>query len=184
MIRSLENLLLWLPWPVVTIAMMLLALRTMGLQVAIFTYIGMILIGLFALWDAGIQTLTLTSVSILISVVLGIPVGILTSRSDRFDALLRPVLDTMQIMPAFGYLIPVVLFFGIARVPGVIATVIYALLPMIRLTNAGIRQVDHAAIEAATAFGSTSRQVLFNVQIPLALKAIIAGLDQTIYDGI
>lgn len=177
---GIENMLLWLPWPVVIVVIGAIALRTTGLRMALFSIAGMFLIGLFGLWDAGMQTLVLTGVSILISVLLGIPLGIWAARSERVEGIIRPILDTMQTMPAFVYLIPIVLFFGVARVPGVIATVIYALPPMVRLTSSGIRQVDPAAVEAALMFGSTPRQLLTKVQIPLAVKAIVAGLNQTI----
>ncbi|MCB0223303.1 MAG: ABC transporter permease subunit, partial [Anaerolineae bacterium] len=136
--------------------------------------------GFMGLWDEGMLTLALMAVSVVIALLIGIPLGILAARSDRFEAALRPLLDVMQTLPAFVYLIPVLLFFGIARVPSVIATVIYALPPAIRLTNLGIRQVTPSAVEAARAFGSTPRQTLFKVQIPLAMPTIIAGVNQTI----
>lgn len=179
-IRQIEIFLLWLPWPVVVIATFLLGQRAAGLRVALFSALAMLFIGLMGLWDAGMLTLALMIVSVAIALLIGIPLGILAARSDKSEAILRPLLDVMQTLPAFVYLIPVLLFFGIARVPSVIATVIYALPPAIRLTNLGIRQVAPAATEAARAFGSTSQQILFKVQIPLAMPTIITGVNQTI----
>ncbi len=179
-IRLLENILLWFPWPVIIVASFLLGHRASGLRVGLFSSLGLLFMGIIGLWDESMQTLALMGVSVTISLLIGLPLGILAARSDRFEAFLRPILDAMQTMPAFVYLIPVLLFFGIARVPSVIATVIYALPPAIRLTNLGIRQVSLTAIEAARAFGSTSWQLLTKVQIPLAMPAIIAGVNQTI----
>ena len=111
---------------------------------------------------------------------IGVPLGIASGLSKRFESFLRPILDIMQTMPAFVYLIPVVLFFGIARVPSVIATLIYALPPAIRYTSLGIKQVSQASLEAAKSFGSTPRQMLFKIRLPLALPAVMAGVNQTI----
>ena len=179
-IRYLENLLLWLPWPITVIAAFLLGQAAGGLRVALFSALGLLFMGVVGLWDESMQTLALMGVSVVISLVIGIPLGILAARHDKFEIGLRPLLDAMQTMPAFVYLIPVLLFFGIARVPSVVATVIYALPPAIRLTNLGIRRVSPAAVEAARAFGSTSGQILIKVQLPLALPAIITGVNQTI----
>ena len=125
-------------------------------------------------------TLAMVLSSVVVCVILGIPLGILASRSDRFSTGVRPVLDVMQTTPSFVYLVPVVILFSIGTVPGIIATVIFAMPPLIRLTNLGIRQVQGDAIEAATAFGSTPQQILFKVQLPLAMPTIMAGLNQTI----
>ncbi|MCB0212301.1 MAG: ABC transporter permease subunit [Anaerolineae bacterium] len=179
-IRQIEGVLLWLPWPVVVLTAFLLGQRAVGLRVALFSAFAMLFMGFMGLWDEGMLTLALMAVSVVIALLIGIPLGVLAARSDKFEAGLRPLLDIMQTLPAFVYLIPVLLFFGIARVPSVIATVIYALPPAIRLTNLGIRQVSPSAVEAARAFGSTGRQTLFKVQIPLALPTIIAGVNQTI----
>jgi glycine betaine/proline transport system permease protein len=179
-IRAIENFLLWLPWPVILAALFLLAQKVGGFRLALFSTLGLLFMGLVSLWDESMQTLALMGVSVFIALLIGIPLGILAARYNKVEATLRPILDAMQTMPAFVYLIPVVLFFGIARVPGVVATVIYALPPAIRMTNLGIRQVAPATIEAARAFGSTERQILFKVQIPLAMPAIIVGINQTI----
>lgn len=179
-IRIFETFLLWLPWQVVIIATFLMGHRAAGLRVGLFSAAALIFLGITGLWNEGMQTLALMGVSVTIALAIGVPLGIIAARNDKFEAGLRPILDAMQTMPAFVYLIPVVLFFGIARVPSVVATVIYALPPAIRLTNLGIRQVSPSAVEAARAFGSTSRQILFKVQIPLAMSTIITGVNQTI----
>jgi glycine betaine/proline transport system permease protein len=125
-------------------------------------------------------TLAMVTVCTVFAVALGLPVGILTARSDRVQSIVNPVLDVMQTLPSFVYLIPVVVIFGIGKVPGMIAVVIYAVPPMIRLTNLGIRLVDPEVTEAADAFGSSARQKLLNVQLPLALPTIMTGVNQTI----
>lgn len=179
-LRALERALLWFPWPVVVLSLTLLAYHLAGWRVAFLTLLCVVLLGLLGLWDASMQTLALMLISVLVSLLIGIPLGIVASQSDRFERLVRPLLDAMQTMPAFVYLIPVLLFFGVARVPSVVATVIYAVPPALRLTNLGIRQVSAETIEAARAFGSTPRQILLKVQLPLALPAIMAGVNQTI----
>ena len=138
------------------------------------------LIGYFGMWEDTMKTISMIFVCTLLSIVIGIPIGILMSRSDRMQGVISPILDVMQTMPSFVYLIPVVMLLGIGKVPGLIAVVIYAIPPMIRLTNLGIRLVDKEILEAADAFGSSSWQKLKNVQIPLALPTIMAGINQTI----
>ena len=179
-LNNLEDFLLWLPWWSMLALIMLLAWRLASARVAIFTGAAMYFIGMLGLWELSMATLALIATAVLISVALGIPVGILCARSDRVDGIVRPVLDVMQTMPAFVYLIPALMFFGIGRVPGVMATVIFALPPSVRLTNLGIRQVPAELVEAAHAFGSTSAQLLFKVQLPLAMPSIMAGINQTI----
>jgi glycine betaine/proline transport system permease protein len=137
-------------------------------------------IGLVGLWQDTMVTLAIVTVSTLIAILIGLPIGIVMARSDRVQRVVNPVLDVMQTMPSFVYLIPVVVIFGIGKVPGLIAVVIYAVPPMIRLTNLGIRLVDRDVLEAADAFGSSPGQKLWNVQIPLALPTIMAGINQTI----
>lgn len=137
------------------------------------------LVGALGLWDKLMQTLALMLVSTLISVLIGIPLGILAARSDRLRAILLPMLDIMQTMPSFVYLIPVLMLFGLGKVPAIFATVIYASPPLIRLTDLGIRQVDREVMEAVTAFGANRWQQLFGVQLPLALPSIMAGINQT-----
>jgi glycine betaine/proline transport system permease protein len=179
-LNSLEWFLLWLPWWSVLALIALMAWRLASTRVAIFTVAAMYFIGMLDLWDLCMSTLALIATAVLISVVLGIPTGILCARSDRVDNIVRPVLDVMQTMPAFVYLIPALMFFGIGKVPGVMATVIFALPPAVRLTNLGIRQVPTELVEAAHTFGSTSLQLLLKVQLPLAMPSIMAGINQTI----
>lgn len=138
------------------------------------------LIGLMGLWSLMYETLSIVLASVVISLLIGFPVGILISGSERANVIVRPILDTMQTMPVFVYLIPAVLFFGLGKAPAVIATTIYAVVPMIRLTSHGIRQVDPEVVEAAKSFGSTKMQALFKVQIPQALPTILTGVNQTL----
>jgi len=179
-LRWAENVLLTTPWIVVIAVFTLLGYLLSGVRLAVVCGASLFLIGLFGVWTPSIQTLALMLVSVMFSVLIGLPLGILAAYSDRFDKFLRPILDGMQTMPTFVYLIPVLLFFGIARVPAVVATLIYAVPPMIRLTNLGIRGVQPSAIEAARAFGSTRSQMLFKVQLPLALPSVMTGVNQTI----
>ena len=179
-LNGIEDFLLWLPWWSTLVLITLLAWRLASVRVAIFTAAAMYFIGTFGLWDLCMSTLALIATAVLISVALGVPAGILAARSDRIDNIVRPVLDVMQTMPAFVYLIPALMFFGIGTVPGVMATVIFALPPAVRLTNLGIRQVPKDLVEAAHTFGSTQSQLLFKVQLPLAMPSIMAGINQTI----
>ena len=179
-LNGIEDFLLWLPWWSTLVLITLLAWRLASVRVAIFTAAAMYFIGTFGLWDLCMSTLALIATAVLISVALGVPAGILAARSDRIDNIVRPVLDVMQTMPAFVYLIPALMFFGIGTVPGVMATVIFALPPSVRLTNLGIRQVPKDLVEAAHTFGSTQSQLLFKVQLPLAMPSIMAGINQTI----
>ena len=148
--------------------------------VGIFTLIGLFLILSMGLWEATIETLALVITAVLIALIIGIPIGIWASKSDTVERIVRPILDFMQTLPAFVYLIPAVLFFRLGEVPGVIATLIFSLPPAVRLTNLGIRQVPVNVREAAIAFGSTNRQMLFKVELPTALPTILAGVNQTI----
>jgi glycine betaine/proline transport system permease protein len=179
-IRGVENIFLWLPWPLTILLFTLLGYKLGGTRLAVLSAVCLLIMGLLGLWVESMQTLALMVISVLIALIIGIPLGILSARNERVEAALRPLLDAMQTMPAFVYLIPVLLFFGIGRVPAVIATVIYALPPAIRLTAAGIRQVPAETVEAAVSFGSTESQKLTKVQLPLALPSILAGVNQTI----
>jgi ABC-type proline/glycine betaine transport system permease subunit len=138
------------------------------------------LIGLIGFWPLMISTLSIVITAVILSVVLGFPLGLLLSLSERANLIMRPVLDTMQTMPVFVYLIPAMLLFGLGRVPAVMATVIYAIVPIIRLTNLGIRQVNPEIVEASRSFGATTIQTLIKVQIPQAFTTIMAGLNQTL----
>ncbi|HBR98246.1 MAG TPA: ABC transporter permease [Gammaproteobacteria bacterium] len=178
---GLEKLLLATPWPIVILLLAAIAwLGSRSLRVVAGVVICMLAIGFFGMWEDTMRTLSMITVCTLLSVALGLPLGILMARSDRARAVLTPVLDVMQTMPSFVYLIPVVMLLGIGKVPGALAVVIYAIAPMIRLTNLGIRQVDPAVLEAADAFGATAWQKLRQVQLPLALPSIFAGINQTI----
>lgn len=160
--------------------LVLFAWRFSSRMVALFSLLGLLLIDNLGYWEHTMFTLSLVLTSALISLVLGIPLGIFSARSRIINQLVTPVLDFMQTMPAFVYLLPAVFFFGIGEVPGVIASVIFAMPPVIRLTTLGIRQVPSELIEAADAFGSTPNQKLFKVQLPLAKPTIMAGINQTI----
>ena len=168
------------PFFVFIIIVALIALRISGVKNAIFSIVGLLVINYTNLWPEAMATLALVSTAALIALVIGVPVGIGMAKYDKLDEIIRPVLDFMQTMPAFVYLIPAVFFFGIGVVPGAVATIIFAMPPIIRLTNLGIRQVPEEVIEASKAFGATSSQMLFKVQIPLAMPTISAGLNQTI----
>ena len=177
----LENLLLATPWPIILIVVGVLAwLGSRSLKIVIGSVLSFIAIGYFGMWEDTMSTLAIVSVATLVCFVLGIPLGILMARSDRAQTIVTPVLDIMQTIPAFVYLIPVVMLLGIGKVPGLIAVCIYAIPPIVRLTNLGIRLVEKEALEAADAFGASYRQRLFGVQIPLALPNIFAGVNQTI----
>jgi glycine betaine/proline transport system permease protein len=179
-IRAIEKFLLSLHWGIVIGAFALFGWWLGKWKLALGCALGFFLFGLLDLWEQSMQTLALMMFSVLLSLLIGIPLGILAALNPRFEKFLRPILDTMQTMPAFVYLIPVVLFFGVARVPATIATIIYAIPPAIRLTALGIQEVQLTAIEASRAFGSTKLQTLFKVQLPLALPTIMAGVNQTI----
>lgn len=151
-----------------------------GGRVAIGAVLSMIFVGLIGAWDEAMTTLSLVLTSVFFCVLIGVPVGIWLARSDRAQSALRPFLDAMQTLPAFVYLVPIVMLFGIGNVPGVVVTIIFALPPLIRLTNLGIRQVPGDVIEAANSFGASPRQLLFKVQLPLAMRTIMAGVNQTL----
>jgi glycine betaine/proline transport system permease protein len=179
-LRRVENFLLWLPWPVVILAVFLIAERVQGIRLALIMLFCLLPMGLFGLWAESIQTLALMVIAVIFALMIGIPLGIWSANNDLVEKILRPILDAMQTMPAFVYLIPVLLFFGVARVPSIIATVIYALPPAIRLTNLGLRTVSEDVLEAAVAFGTTKKQLLRKVKLPLALPTIMVGVNQTI----
>ena len=176
----LEGWLQSLPWWLAIGVVALTAYRIVGSSFSAVAVALMLAVAVLGIFELAMSTLALVIVATLLCVLLGVPAGILAARNDRFDAVLRPVLDLMQTMPSFVYLIPMLMLFGLGKVPAILATVIYAVPPIIRLTNLGIRQVDSSVIEAARAFGSTPNQLLFKVQIPLAMPTVMAGLNQTI----
>lgn len=180
LVRALETFLLALPWPAVVIALGFGAWRSGGRNLALFGVLALLFLGALGLWQPTLLTVALMGASVLIALGVGFPLGIAAAKSPRLFAVLRPVLDAMQTLPAFVYLIPVLLFFGVARAPSVIATVIYALPPIVRLTATGILQTPAASAEAADAFGASAWQKLRKIELPLALPAIQAGVNQTI----
>jgi len=167
------------PW-VVIIAIALLAWKFSGVKLAIFTVVSLTFVGLLGLWQDTMTTFAMVLSAVIFCAVVGIPLGIASGRNDRFQAGLRPILDAMQTTPAFVYLVPIVMLFSVGNVAGVLATIVFALPPIIRLTSLGIRQVHPELVEAAQAFGATRWQVLRRVQVPLAMPTILAGLNQTI----
>ncbi|MFN7169406.1 MAG: ABC transporter permease [Pannonibacter sp.] len=176
-----ERFLTRTPWPLIILLIAAIAwLASRNWKIVAGCVATLLLIGYFDMWEDTMKTVSMIFVCTVISIIVGIPIGIAMSRSDRLQSMINPVLDVMQTMPSFVYLIPVVMLLGIGKVPGLIAVVIYALPPMIRLTNLGIRLVDRDVLEAADAFGSSSWQKLRNVQMPLALPTIMAGINQTI----
>ncbi|WP_020402542.1 ABC transporter permease [Gracilimonas tropica] len=177
---GIENVLLF-PHPILMIILLsALAWYVSGKGVGIFTVIGLFVVEGMDMWEGTMETLALIITAVFIALLVGIPLGIWASKNSTVEKITRPVLDFMQTMPAFVYLIPAVLFFGLGEVPGIIATLIFAMPPAVRLTNLGIRQVPEEIREAALAFGSDSRQMLFKVELPVALPTILAGVNQTI----
>jgi glycine betaine/proline transport system permease protein len=175
-----QSFLLWLH-PFAFLALLLLiAWRIAGWRVAVFSVIAMVFVGFLGVWDLAMTTLAMVLSAVAFCAAVGIPLGIIAARSNAFEAGLRPVLDIMQTTPIFVYLVPVAMLFSIGTVSGVIATIVFALPPIVRLTNLGIRQVQREVVEAAYAFGATPWQVLKDVQVPLALRTIMAGLNQTL----
>jgi glycine betaine/proline transport system permease protein len=169
-----------LPPVVVILLFVIAAWRFSGKKIAAFTIATFLLVGYLGLWQETMTTLAMVISSVFFCAIVGIPLGILSGRSDRFEVLLRPALDAMQTIPPFVYLVPVVMLFSIGTVSGILATIVFALPPIVRLTSLGIRQVHPELIEAALAFGATPWQVLRKVQFPLALPSIMAGLNQTL----
>lgn len=176
-----EKLVVATPWPLMILilaALVYAGARTWGLVVG--TVLTLLVVGYLGMWEDMMFTLALISVSTTLCIMIGIPLGILMSKSDRTQSIITPVLDIMQTIPSFVYLIPILMLLGIGKVPGLIAVCIYAIPPVVRLTNLGIRLVDKDVLEAADAFGASSRQKLWTVQMPLALPNIFAGVNQTI----
>ncbi|ARO15934.1 glycine betaine/proline transport system permease protein (plasmid) [Ketogulonicigenium robustum] len=180
-LNALESAFVSTPWIVVFAVLLVLTwFAGRSWKITLGAGIALIAIGWFGLWGDTMVTLSMVTVCTLVAIVIGLPIGILASRSERAQRVIMPLLDVMQTLPSFVYLIPVVVIFGIGKVPGMIAVVIYAMPPMIRLTNLGIRLVDREAVEAADAFGSSERQKLWNVQLPLSLPTLMTGVNQTI----
>ncbi len=179
-LKSIENFLLYLNPYVVIAFFVLMALQFASKKLAIGTLISFFIIGFIGAWEESMITLALVITAVFFSIIIGLPLGILAAKNDTADKVIRPILDAMQTTPAFVYLIPIVMLFGIGNVPGVIVTIIFALPPLIRLTNLGIRQVPEDLIEASRSFGASSSQMLWKVQIPVAMPTIMAGINQTL----
>ena len=176
-----EKFLITTPWPLIIFLLSFLAwLSSRSLKLSIGTAISFFVIGYFGMWKNCMATVAIISVSTLVCIVVGIPIGVLMSKSARAEKAILPVLDMMQTIPSFVYLIPILMLLGIGKVPGLIAVCVYAVPPIIRLTNLGIREVDKETLEASEAFGATTAQKLKSVQIPLALPTVFAGVNQTI----
>jgi glycine betaine/proline transport system permease protein len=181
----LEKLLVNSPWPLVIGAFALMAwIGSRSIKLVIGTVICFLVIGYFGMWKNCMATVAIISVSTLVCIVVGIPIGVLMSKSSKAEKTILPVLDMMQTIPSFVYLIPIIMLLGIGKVPGLLAVCIYALPPVVRLTNLGIREVDKETLEASEAFGATPMQKLKSVQIPLSLPTIFAGINQTIIKSI
>ena len=176
----LENVLQWLPWPTVVLGIALLSWRAVSWKFGMFAVGTLVAMGMVGLWESAMETIALIVVAATFSVAIAIPLGILAARNNTVNSAMRPILDGMQTMPPFVYLIPGIMLFGIGNVPGIFATVIYAVPPAIRLTNLGIRQVTPQVVEAAQSFGTTRRQLLQKVQLPMAVPTIMAGINQSI----
>ncbi len=177
----LEKLFLNSPWPIVMASIALLVyFGSKSIKLTIGALFAFLLIGYLDMWEDTMATLAIISVATIVCISVGIPIGILMARSNRTQTVVTPILDIMQTIPSFVYLIPVVMLLGIGKVPGLLAVCIYAIPPIVRLTNLGIRLVDKDVMEASEAFGASYKQKLLDVQIPLALPNIFAGVNQTI----
>jgi glycine betaine/proline transport system permease protein len=179
-LNAIEAAFVLTPWPVTGIFILLVAWQAGGAAALVFSAFTLAYLGLFGFWEKSMSTLALVATSVIVCVAMGTPLGILAAKSHRFRTFLEPILDVMQTLPTFVYLIPAVAFFSIGKPPGVIATVIFAMPPMIRLTALGIRQVSNQVKEAALAFGATPFQLLVKVEVPLAVPSLLAGINQVI----
>ena len=179
-LNSLDSLFNFVPFPIILLIFVIFAYRTNGVKFAIFSFLSLLFIDLVDLWSESMTTLAMIFTAVLFCMIIGIPLGIIASRSNTFEIILRPILDIMQTIPSFVYLIPVVMLFGVGLTPGVVATIIFALPPIIRLTNLGIRQVGKGFKEAGSSLGLTKFLILIKIEIPLSLKTIMAGVNQTL----
>ncbi len=182
LIVQIESLFLAIPPTIMIMIFALIAWQTAGRRTAIIVIVAMFVLGFLSpqIWALSMTTIAIVVSAVVLCVIIGLPLGILAGKSDVFQMILRPVLDTMQTIPAFVYLVPVVMLIGIGNVSGVLVTIVFALPPLIRLTSLGIRGVDASVVEAARAFGASPRQILMKVEFPLAIPTIMAGLNQTI----
>jgi glycine betaine/proline transport system permease protein len=175
-----EAVLVGAPPSVVLGLAFVLAWQVAGLRVAAFTVAALLFLGFTGVWTAAMTTVSLVATAVLFCLLIGVPLGLLAGRSNRFEAAIRPLLDAMQTLPGFVYLVPIVMLVGIGNVPGVLVTVVFALPPIIRLTSLGLRQVPDTIVEAAYSFGSSPWQVLVKIQLPIALPTILLGINQTL----
>ena len=177
----LEKLLLATPWPIIILVVAILAwLGSRSWKLVAGSAVAFMLIGYFGMWEDTMATVAIITVCTILCIAVGIPIGVLMSKSDRTEKTILPILDMMQTIPSFVYLVPILMLLGIGKVPGLIAVCIYALPPVVRLTNLGIREVDKETLEACDSYGATPFQKLTTVQIPLSLPTIFAGVNQTI----
>lgn len=179
-LNFIDMVLVTTPWPVMALIILLIAWRLAGWKVTLFTFVSLAYLGLFGFWEKSMSTMALVITAVSICMLIGLPLGIWCAKSRRVEAIFYPILDAMQTLPTFVYLIPAIAFFSVGKTPGVLATVIFALPPMIRLTALGIRQVPAHIVEAATAYGARPAQILFKVELPLAKASIMTGVNQTI----
>ncbi len=179
-LNGLDTLFNFIPFPIVVLIFGYFAFKTNGLKFAILTCVALISIDLVDLWKETMTTLAMIFTAVIFCMLIGIPLGIAASRSNLFETIMRPILDIMQTIPSFVYLIPVVMLFGVGLTPGVVATIIFALPPVIRLTNLGIRQVGKGFKEAGASLGLSKFTILRKIEIPLAMKTIMAGVNQTL----
>ncbi len=175
-----DKFLLLIPWWLVILATGLVSWRAVNWKLGLVSMVLMGLMAVFGMLDLAMNTLAIVITATILCVAIGLPLGILGAKSDLFDRIQRPILDMMQTLPSFVYLIPALMLFGLGKTPAVIATMIYAIPPIIRLTNLGIRQVDFQVMEAGQSFGATGWQILRKIQVPLAMPTILAGMNQTI----
>ena len=179
-LNGLDTLFNFIPFPLVILIFMYFGFKTNGIKFALISAVSLIAIDMVDLWQETTTTLAMIFTAVIFCMIIGIPLGIIASRSRLFETILRPILDIMQTIPSFVYLIPVVMLFGVGLTPGVIATIIFALPPIVRLTNLGIRQVGKGFKEAGASLGLTRFLILRKIEIPLAMKTIMAGVNQTL----
>ncbi len=179
-LNGLDTLFNFIPFPIVILIFMAFAFKTNGLKFALLSALSLIFIDLVDLWQETMTTLAMIFTAVIFCMIIGIPLGIIASRSNLFETILRPILDIMQTIPSFVYLIPVVMLFGVGLTPGVVATIVFALPPIVRLTNLGIRQVGKGFKEAGASLGLSKFLILTKIEIPLAMKTIMAGVNQTL----
>jgi len=177
--NTIETGLSFIPWWIIIILIFYLGKKFYSYKMATVLALMMFSIGMFGLWDSMLYTIAIVIISVIVSLLIGLPLGILMAKNVRLEAILKPILDAMQTMPSFVYLIPAIMLFGLGRVPAVFATTIYAIPPLIKLTYLGISNVDKEVVEAGQSFGSTSRQMLFKIELPQAISTIMTGVNQT-----